>query len=550
MIVTTLLGVGPNTTWTGHVQHNTGRSHLCGLPDKPLLNIMRRLDPTSLQCLRRTSRVFLRLSSSPQFRRYQTVNCSEYNLPWKSFTFRRKDSELLRLLHEDSANSRCVECRKRVEQWSWHAYQSVQSLMKEKHCLACKTTHPLAYFSRAQRRHSAHSRPQQCIGHEGFVRLCQHEVVRWDSVVKAARELEKADSEQVARILLVECQHPSHLPSHRNPRAPELHHLDKIHPSVFIEGSSTSVIRLCMEWTGHLRLPDRHALVGAKRFTPTEMTHELHQFRKGTAEFIAPQSAPGSLPEMRCFDPNRCRCLRYVGSVNIPQHNWQLAHPTYDNANQPLTCRTDENCRLGPLLPPSARALRGNDNKGKTGSHTAHTVLSYPSEPAYGIRIDVDPCAGGGRCLEITYRRTILVSASGGAPCYAITPSWIEAIDLDSYGHETGEDGRRSWDGLACREDPSCPNYVRYLERPVVRACGLRRSPVQAEGWTANTASHPANPARPASTANRGRTALERQARRPRPAGERKKTKKEEDDILAFAFLILLLAYLIYYKMF
>jgi hypothetical protein len=48
--------------------HNLICSPLCRLPEELLLDIMKRLDLVSIQCLRRVSRLFLRLYCSPPFR--------------------------------------------------------------------------------------------------------------------------------------------------------------------------------------------------------------------------------------------------------------------------------------------------------------------------------------------------------------------------------------------------------------------------------------------------------------------------------------------------
>ena len=57
--------------------------------------------------------------------------------------------------------------------------------------------------------------------------------------------------------------------------------------------------------------------------TPAFLRQQLEGFRKGAAEFIAPESTLGRLGEMNCFDPNRCRCLYYAGMEQLPR-GWQL----------------------------------------------------------------------------------------------------------------------------------------------------------------------------------------------------------------------------------
>ncbi|KAK0639770.1 hypothetical protein B0T16DRAFT_463410 [Cercophora newfieldiana] len=446
------------------IRHNMECSSLCSLPDKLLLKIMGQLDLTSLQCLRRTCRTFLRLSSSSQrFRSHHTNDGDDFRLPWQSFSFWTKDRELIRRLERDSSNRRCLECRDRVTRWSWHTYQSVQSLMQAKPCGACEAIHPLAYFSRTERRHM---RPRSCIGREGHVRLCEHKVLQWHHVVAAVNRLRETDSQEPTSIALVTCRHPSHLPTHHDSTDPELY------PSIIIEHSSSTTIQLAMKWSGHMHLPKRPE--SGKRFTPTEIAHQLDRFRRGTpAECIAPQSAPGCLPEMKCFDPNRCRCLHYVGFDHISR-GWRLARPTPGNNFE--TCRTDDNARLHALLRPGSRPHAAT----APSAHTSQTLLSYPLQTPYGISISISSCSTPDtqRCLNIIYRRTILIADHASrlreAHNLPISHSWMEAIHPNSYRRLMGDDGKDAWDGLACREDPSCANHWRYLERPVLRACALR----------------------------------------------------------------------------
>lgn len=143
MTVNAPLAVQPTVVWTGRrlqaapwsetypdplvaeACYNMQRSPLYGLSDELLLKIMRHLDTTSLQCLRKVSRTFLRLSSSREFRCYHANDENDFNLPWQRFAFRAKDGELVRLLRQDLAHRQCFECQERVRKWSWHRYLRV-----------------------------------------------------------------------------------------------------------------------------------------------------------------------------------------------------------------------------------------------------------------------------------------------------------------------------------------------------------------------------------------------------------------------------------------
>ena len=59
--------------------YNALHSPLCGLPEELLLQIICQLDPTGLQCLKRTSRLFLRLFSDGRFDRYHALSSPASN---------------------------------------------------------------------------------------------------------------------------------------------------------------------------------------------------------------------------------------------------------------------------------------------------------------------------------------------------------------------------------------------------------------------------------------------------------------------------------------
>ena len=133
-------------------------------------------------------------------------------------------------------------------------------------------------------------------------------------------------------------------------------------------------------------------------------------------------------------------------------------------------CHADARCQLRPLVP----SLRRAAPEVAGSRHAVGTSLGHWS----GWRIDINACSGGGSCLEVTYRRFILVLPKRGA-CDVVPHSWYEAIDPDSYYHGHGSNSSRgnsktvkANDGLPCRDDLRCANYYRYLERPIVRKCG------------------------------------------------------------------------------
>jgi len=493
-MITALLGFRPDTAWTGRTAresrhsdtdplvadalYNVQYSRLCGLPEKVLLRIMEQLDPIGVQCLRRTSRLFLRLFCDEQFGQYHyhdltRPNCTNLTGPPVYFPWVRSCrvlecmyprtpgiTPLHQLLEQDTISSICSTCKEnRAARQAWNRTLRIKRTTDTawRYCIPCGLDHPPAYFSRIRR----------CIGRLGHVRLCEHEdcVISWDKVIKYGKQLARIDLPEPARVRLLVCRDESHLPVHHHSK----YGTDSGYPSVTITGSRSTAVRLDIKWTGHMLLPEQpsplHSRDGKKKLTPTEMTRLLKHFRRGTpAEFIVPQSSPGSLPEMRCFDPNRCRCLHYPGEEDVPG-GWQLAR------RQRREDRARNHSRNQVCCFPSTGGDMGTTI---TGTHTSRCVLSRDSE----TRMDIDACAAPVRgrlssCLRITYRRSILIAAEG-EECRAVTQSWYEAIDPGSYGGlALGGYEKRAFDVLACpHDDPACANYCRYLERPLMRDRG------------------------------------------------------------------------------
>ncbi|KAK0655468.1 hypothetical protein B0T16DRAFT_487004 [Cercophora newfieldiana] len=453
-----LLSLNPDTAWTGRTRregpssdtdplvadafYNAKYSHLCRLPDTVLLRIMERLDPIGLQCLRRTSRLFLRLFGDDRFSHYHhddddddltRQGCADHTGPGPPVFFPWvRSRRVLECRYPQTPGTRplgqllqqdiriCATCRENREaRQAWHRALCIKRTSDTalRRCAPCDVHHPPAYFSRLRR----------CLGRLGHVRLCEHDgcVITWDTALKYGKQLVKCDLPEPARVRLLVCRDKSHLPT-RHLHQQQAADGDEAgyYPSITITGSKSTAIRLCMEWTGclPLRLATRDEEDEKSLVTPGEMARLLKRFRHGSpAEFIVPQSTLGSLPEMRCFDPNRCRCLHYAGKDDTPK-GWLLGPRQRRSQNQACRFSSDSDGKLGVAM--------------VSGTHTSRCTIGRDSE----MRIDIGPstthaASARGRlplCLGITYRRSILVAAKGDE-CRAVTQSWYEAIDSRSY---------------------------------------------------------------------------------------------------------------------
>jgi hypothetical protein len=169
-----------------------------------------------------------------------------------------------------------------------------------------------------------------CIGIEAFVRVCEHQVITWNEVIRTGLQLVELDTD-FATVFIKKCQHKSHFPEqHRKDTS--LINYQNIYPVITLSGCQKEQVYIELKWHGHLYLPNNSFdKEGYNEIaTPYLIHQQLQQFRRGTAEFIVPEFYPGRLIEMNCFDPNRCSCLRYAGVEQLPK-GWKLTpHQQFD----------------------------------------------------------------------------------------------------------------------------------------------------------------------------------------------------------------------------
>ncbi|KAK3346963.1 hypothetical protein B0T25DRAFT_553284 [Lasiosphaeria hispida] len=425
------------------------------LPEETLLAIMMLLDPTSLQCLRRVSRIFLRLFSDPYLFRHWHYDLSALKPNYPQFPWLRASPAFESLAYDDKSFSYLIQLDEKQKQCLSCRISQAENpkmtwdLMNEYlFCTACLVDHPTALFSAPERTKKGPNERRTCIGHQGYIRLCQHEVITWEAVLLAKSQLTAEDTpDSSSSLLLRECRHPSHQPAHHG-AVDDLGH----YPMALLARSKRCVV-LGMTWIGHLDLPSKET-----QFSASEMASCLLELRRGAAEYLIPQAGPGTLPEMRCFDPNNCGCLD-PGDKYLPNTQWSLRPPwcplASDAGNMDKCCRFDPSLRLIP--PPG----------GSGGSHATMTVLGQAFGSESGWFVDVKACSAGQHCLSFRYHRTITCTGYDFPTWRTLDPSWFEALDPDSYrvwaDHETK--------GMLWCLDPSCTNYYRYLERPISRRC-------------------------------------------------------------------------------
>lgn len=412
--------------------HNMTCSLLCRLSEELLLVIMKLLDPLSIQCLRRTSRLFLRLYSSAEFSSSHDLHFRKISgiTPWhqpKGEYWNK--TQLIPLLQRDKKQREyCKDCRA-----AWKSptinKQVAELTTRYIHCSGCRLDHPRLLFSKEQRAVTPDLR--MCIAHEGFVRICDHTVLTWADMAShfpfkpaTLNSTGNEDSSQVqeTRIeqLVKECKEKCHTPQDHC-FGPGVFGLTGTNPRAIIEGDNGREINIVLRWTGHLSLPklSSNELGINKDVTPEVMHKYLGQFRSGVAEHIAPEMPPGRIIEMSCFEPNRCSCLHYPGA-NILPGNWALTPPHEigrpGDIGRPRgikyrTCRIHTVCRLKLLQPlqNNGDGLYNGDGllgqqivsggSHKAAIHTPGRAFEIRGRATIGVTIGV--CRDKYRCLEV-----------------------------------------------------------------------------------------------------------------------------------------------------
>lgn len=429
---------------------------------------MELLDPGSIQCLRRTNRIFLRLFSSSGFQdvHHRVSKRSIFHPYTLPFQWRRANQNFEReaysksvrdLLRSEESRKQCLTC----QNTSLQNPQLATNLTKNKgFCSACGVEHPAAFF-RASERDSGRRMKDTCIGQTGHVRLCEHEVItrgeidqRWSLALGLGDR--NADSGAKC-ILLKRCSHASHAPKVKHRVTGSEGMKPYTYPEAALWRRGSAVV-LTLKWTGHIcQLSHDNTIPAAL------MEERIRDLRRGVAEYIVPQAAPGALPEMRCFDPNKCGCLDF-GSRYPPNSVW---------AGTPLEsgkacCLIDPSRRLLPLPAPRAgsASLKMNCDESDE-AHFTKSRLSDALGEYSGYSITVRQCSPSAQCLQVFYYRRIACGPVWQPGWRTVDYSWIEALDPDSYSLR---EDQGTMGALWC-VDPSCTNFYRYLGRPIVRKC-------------------------------------------------------------------------------
>jgi hypothetical protein len=458
--------------------YNLTQNPFCRLPEELLVEVIGLLDKCSVECLRRVSRVFLRLCVAAFPKRYDH---SPLSSPWPehngSFSSYRQQDRLASLLNR---NRYCGDGQRAREAPDWQ--ERVDKATKAYlHCSKCCLHHPSCLFSATQRLNPPRTRI--CIGHEWFLRLCSHEVARWSDIASIERESAGESSITVTR-----CDRKSHVATCKSKSKTKYKGIDSdAHPKLSLHiWNACRTINLT--WEAHVRL----AAGQKQHLTEKTIRNGLAELRRNTARFIGPESKPGRLVELLWFDPNHCDCVRFEGSDLI---NWQLAP---SETLQPHHCRrtqrkhrpTEKQVILKSHIIPEKQSILKNarrvaqwlglfrhkdepplqmDQHGNTETHVSNMHKHGITETHFGrtqfdrrslglhsSEVVVSPCCNGDECLTILYQRRIDLYESGCLQ--SMSSHWYQVLDPDSYNLTNDRDGLGVY---WCRQE-GCGIYYRY----------------------------------------------------------------------------------------
>ncbi|KAF5012856.1 hypothetical protein FDECE_1146 [Fusarium decemcellulare] len=234
-------------------------------------------------------------------------------------------------LQTDSLCSKCQhQLRKNNVQSAMCKFTSI-GVLKTKdwlYCSACNLDHPSAVFSATERV----KQQRICIGRQGYVRLCDHEVVTWaDLEAQIARRKERKGGNQDWETMRV-CWHPSHTPRCDRQRTQD----DCSWPTAKLSFSSydTGFFDLNICWTPHTG----PVLKRDGRFFASELRNAVSDIRQSGSKYLIPQNTPGYLPEMACFPSTEgCECLRYDLPNKVAAESYPRNIPRRRVYHSPLT---------------------------------------------------------------------------------------------------------------------------------------------------------------------------------------------------------------------
>ena len=434
-------------------RHNQAESPLCRLPDKVLARILQVSDVVTVQCLRQSSRIFLRLAPTARHKEEYTRSRGD-RYPWPTFTQRwlpeHAKTFASLLTRDEYACEDCVAARHSAD-WQARVTATTKTYL---HCSGCQADHPVCLFSVEERRKDLSKRV--CIGHEGCMSLCKHVRVPWSLVLAVANGQIKPDR----RFSMIQCTKGGHSQGCPHDGAPRLRDVrggsgswePNAHgyhsPKRRFPVTMGERFVVMLEWQKHLPLP----LGTNGRLQAEELERGIKELYEEEGRFICPPLRPGPAFGTELFDPCRCDCLEYAGGTGTawerPPKNWRTW----------TTCRTDPSRGIDPSREDQDCATIDGFHKDILSdrfrcNRRVRKVSRWMAQMA-----NISKCWGGEGCLIVDYVTTVMLPADGRR-LSKMDRNWYAALDPDSYGLTNDIDGF----GIYWCKAEGCRNYYRFI---------------------------------------------------------------------------------------
>lgn len=444
---------------------NKTKSRQCRLPDAVLIRLMRLSDNVTVECLRRTSRVFLRLfpvAFGPPCWTEEHLERHPWPISRPKWLVGEQDS-LLQLIDRDQLCEDCAAA-KAAPDWLMRRAALLDTYL---HCSGCQADHAACLFSASER-----CKPQSerlCIGHEGYMRLCEHETVSWSVIAaEAAKKLRsQTKAQREVNSVLTLCRKTYHKLPYGSTRLANLfrrqqkslNHLKQpgLSPypvlyTRFEEHSSQKyTFTLQFEWSSHISL----AMKTDGRFEAEDFKRQTESRFQREGKFICPQSSLGmSLSQMFC-DPVRCDCLAYAGMGSFdwgrPLKSWVKAE----------TCRSKPSLGLYNRLFAETGEIYLDDFSSRTTCCSRFHRGSRYLEGYHNFATIVK-CEEGKNCFILLCCLSIAFTLheQQGPEGIMMDPSWYACLDPDSYRIFEDNDGF----GVYWCKSKGCRNYYRFAQ--------------------------------------------------------------------------------------
>lgn len=334
------------------------------------------------------------------------------------------------------------------------------------HCSGCKVDHLSTVFSTDEAKKPCNER--LCIGRQGYVRLCEHEVITWaDIEARVNQALREFIGGLDVMIMFKRCQTQNPELGRKLNREVRDHHSILMSISGTPEVSGLSV-GLGLSWMVNFENATTQTTGDSEPLSAEEFKVMAQALRLGGAASIMPAEGPSHIPEMDCLSAS-WDCNRFRLWPRVLEE-----HPT------PLTSIK--------LLPEDRCASKhtGTDVP-CTGLHTATTMSSLTSDGLVitaprGLPIvpEDDLSFNYSKSIPANEKNTDVYDNDG----VTLTPShdWYHAMDRSSYPWQGGCGALESCENQSCRNYYNLTAVSRHYCPSLSRDCECESEQESSDG--------------------------------------------------------------------